>query len=68
MKAMKIMLKDGIRPATDVVFITWNKHPSYMKYIGSTITLPPQISRQNFSKGVEDGTININDFKKENKN
>ena len=52
LKFIKKLVKDGFRPAMDIVFITWNSHISYMKYIGTDITPPPTISMRDMQAKI----------------
>lgn len=44
LKYFKLLITNGCKPAIDVIFITWNNHPSYIKFFGTDITPPPKFS------------------------
>lgn len=56
-KAVKQMVADGARSATDVIFLVWNNHPCYKKYVGTEVMQPPPFTIEEFVKKASDNGI-----------
>jgi hypothetical protein len=47
------MVKDGFRPALDIIFLDWNSHSQYKKFVGTNITPPPEKTLQQMQAEVK---------------